>query len=118
MHPLQIVSLSSWCILLLAQLSLLLPATEANPYWAGGLVIALLIPARGLFGARRYTYKWVGFLTMVYFCIGIAELVSTPAMRLYGLATTIGSMLLFWSSIYFARYLGLNASPDDPAAPS
>lgn len=117
MHPLQVVSLVSWSLLLLAQISLFLPATGANPYWAGILVIALLIPAHGLFGGRRYTYKWIGFLTMVYFCIGVAELVSTPALRLYAFTTTISSMLLFWSSIYFARYLGL-ASADDPAAPS
>ena len=118
MHPLHIVSLLCWCVLLLAQLSLFLPAAEASPYWAGTLVIAMLVPAHGLFGARRYTYKWVGFLTMFFFCVGVAELVSTPALRLYGFATAIGSMLLFWSSIYFARYLGSKATPDDPAAPS
>ena len=118
MHPLHLISLASWSVLLLAQLSLLLPASAANPYWASVLVIAMLIPARGLFSARHYTYKWIGFLTMVYFCIGVAELVATPALRLYGFATTVGSMLLFWSSIYFARYLNLKASSHDPAEPS
>lgn len=117
MHPLQIASLLSWVLLLLAQLYLLLPATAANAYWAGLLVILLLIPARGLFNARRYTYKWIGFLTMFYFCIGIAELVSRPDMRLYGFTTTLASLGLFLSSIYFARYLGV-AKPEDPAARS
>ena len=118
MHPLQIVSLLSWFILLLSQLSLLLPAMPFNPYWATALVLALLLPARGLFSARRYTYKWVGFMTMVYFCIGVSELFSDPALRVYGFGTTIGSVLLFLSSIYFARYLGVAARRNDPAAPS
>ncbi len=111
MHPLQIVSLLSWLVLLLLQLSLLLPETDVNPYWAGGLVIALLIPARGLFDARRYTYKWIGFMTMFYFCVGISELYSEPTLRLYGLGTTIASVFLFLASIYFARYLGLVNRP-------
>lgn len=118
MHPLQVVSLLSWFILLLSQLSLLLPAVPFNAYWAAVLVFALLIPARGLFSARRYTYRWVGFMTMIYFCIGVSELFSDPALRLYGFGTTIGSMLLFLSSIYFARYLSLAARRNDPAAPS
>ena len=118
MHPLQIASLASWGVLLLAQLSLVLPGSNASPYWATVLIVALLVPAHGLLSARRYTYKWIGFMTMVYFCIGIAELVSSPALRLYAFATSISSMLLFWSSIYFARYLGLKPDPDDPAAPS
>ncbi len=118
MHPLQIISLLSWFVLLVLQSSLLLPGSGVNPYWAGLLVIALLIPARGLFGARRYTYKWVGFMTMLYFCIGISELVSSPALRIYAFGTTISSMLLFLSSIYFARYLGLRAKPSDPSARS
>ena len=56
---------------------------------------------------QRYTYKWVGFLTLIYFCIGISELVSNADLRLYGFGTTIASTLLFLTSIYYARFLGL-----------
>ena len=118
MHPLHIISLLSWLVLLAFQLSLLLPASGVNPYWAGLLVIVLLLPARGLFSARRYTYKWVGFMTMLYLCIGISELVSSPALQFYAFGTAISSILLFLSSIYFARYLGLRASSNDPATRS
>ena len=106
MHPLKVISLSSWIGLLAFQLSLLLPGSGVNTYWAGLLVLALLIPGKGLCCSRRYTYKWIGFLTMVYFCIGISELVSNPALKVYGFGTTITSMSLFLASIYFARFLG------------
>jgi len=106
LHPLKVISLSSWIGLLAFQLSLLLPGSGVNTYWVGLLVLALLIPGKGLCCSRRYTYKWIGFLTMVYFCIGISELVSNPALKVYGFGTTITSMSMFLASIYFARFLG------------
>ncbi len=109
LHPLKIISLLSWISLLAFQLSLFLPESGVSYYWAGLMVFALLLPGRGLFATQRYTYKWVGFMTMAYFCIGISELVSNPALRVYGFGTTISSMLLFLASIYFARYLGVQA---------
>jgi len=104
MHGLKITCLLCWISLL--GLQLILPWLTAN-YWLLLLVLPLLIPLRGLLGDRRYTYKWVGFLTLLYFCIGISELFSNPELRLYGFATTIASTLLFLASIYYARYLGL-----------
>ncbi len=109
MHPLKIICLVSWISLLGFQLGLLLPGAAVSYYWAGLLVFALLVPGRGLFTSQRYTYKWVGFLTLFYFCVGISELVSNPALRIYAFGTTISSTLLFLSSIYFARYLGQQA---------
>ena len=106
MHPLKIISLLSWLGLLASQLYLLLPANEVHYYWVIAAALPLLIPIKGLLFDRRYTYRWVGFMTMVYFCIGISELVVHPQLRVYGLATTLSSMFLFLASIYYARYLG------------
>ncbi len=61
-HPLKIVCLLSWVSLLGFQLSLLLPSAAVSYYWAGLMVVALLLPARGLLTTQRYTYKWVGFI--------------------------------------------------------
>lgn len=107
MHPLQATALTFWLCLLLLQLSLLLPASGAGYYWSLPLIGLLLIPIRGLYRGRRYTYKWIGFLTLLYFCVGISELVSNPALRVYGFGTTLSSLGLFLSGIYYARYLGL-----------
>ena len=104
MHGLKIICLLSW--LLLVGLQLALPWLVDN-FWLLLLALPLLIPLKGLIGDQRYTYKWIGFLTMLYFCIGISELFSNPELRLYGFGTTITSTLLFLASIYYARYLGL-----------
>ncbi|MFZ9036942.1 MAG: DUF2069 domain-containing protein [Gammaproteobacteria bacterium] len=109
MHPLKMVSLLSWISLLAFQLSLFWPASGFNRYLASCLVILLLIPSRGLLSSRVYTYKWIGFLTMAYFCLGISELMFNADLRVYGFGTTVSSMLLFMASIYYARYLKLQA---------
>ena len=99
MHPLKLISLIAWTCLLLSQVALLWPALEISLYWS--------LPLIGLLRARRYTYKWIGFLTLFYFCIGVSELAVNPELRLYGFATTLASLGLFLASIYYARYLGL-----------
>ncbi len=104
MHGLKVTCLLSWLTLVGLQLSLPLLTTN---YWLLLLVVPLLIPLRGLLVDRRYTYKWIGFVTLLYFCIGISESFSNPELRLYGFATTIASTSLFLASIYYARYLGL-----------
>ena len=107
MHPLKAISLLSWLGLLACQLYLLLPANEVHYYWVILAALPLLIPIKGLLFDQRYTYRWIGFMTLVYFCIGISELVANPKLLVYGLATTVSSTLLFLASIYYARYLGL-----------
>lgn len=109
MHILKTISLLSWLSMLAFQLYLLLPANDVHYYWVMLAAVPLLFPIRGLITDHRYTYRWVGFMTLVYFCIGISELVANPQLRVYGLGTTISSTLLFLSAIYYARYLGLRA---------
>jgi uncharacterized membrane protein len=97
----------SWASLLALQVTLPWMTSPQGNYWLLALALPLLIPCKGLLGNQRYTYKWIGFLTLLYFCIGISELVSNPQLRLCGFGTSIASMLLFLASIYYARYLGL-----------
>ena len=110
MKPLKAICLLSWFALLALQLALPWLTMAPKNYWVMLLALPLLIPLKGLLGDRRYTYKWIGFLTLAYFCIGISELVSNPDLRIYGFGTTVASMLLFLASIYHARYLGLQQS--------
>ncbi len=109
MHPLKLTSLLSWAILLLFQLSLLWPGYQIDLYWIALAVFPLMLPAMGLWREQRYTYKWIGFLTLIYFCIGISELVSNPELRMYALGTTLSSTMMFLATIYYARFLAVRA---------
>ena len=111
MHPLKLVSLVSISGLILSQLGLLFWLSEDFRFLlASVLTIPLLIPLRGLMNSRRYTYKWVGFLTMLYMVIGISESFSNPDLRMYGAFTIFFSTALFIGSVYYTRYLRQSAS--------
>lgn len=107
-HPLKIISLIAVTGQILNQLSLL--------YWIEGNIryilapafaIPLLIPLSGMIRERLYTYRWTGFLTMMYFLIGVSESFTNPDLRIYGVLTLVFSISLFLSSIYYSRYLGI-----------
>ena len=109
MHPLKAASLISWCGLFAFQASLLWPGSGVSYYWGIPLVVVLLLPLRGLLIGRTYTYRWIGFLALAYFCVGISELAVNPDLRGYALGTTVCSLLLFLAAIYFARRQGSRA---------
>ena len=109
-HPLQLICLASLIGLLICQLSLFLSIQGSlSFYWALILSLPLLLPLKGLIVSRLYTYRWVGFLALFYFCVGISELVSNPVLQLYAYLTTMLSIVLFIASIYYTRYLSLNS---------
>ena len=109
MHPLKAISILSWFSLLVFQCGLLWPDLGVDYYWVLLLSLPLLFPLKGLLSNRRYTYQWIGYMTLIYFCVGISELVSNPLLRVYGFGTTVSSTLLFLASVYYARYLGQQA---------
>ena len=109
MHPLKIVVLVSWVALLLSQLALLV--LLESPIWAAVATAPLLVPIVGLISDKLYTYKWFGFVTLLYFCIGISELVANPPLRIYAVVTLVASVVLLFGSIYYARYLARSRAP-------
>ena len=107
-HPLKIVCLASLTGLLITQLSLLIFPIENLPwYWILLISLPLILPLSGFIKDRLYTYKWAGFLTLFYFCLGISELVSNPDLKIYAFLTTLLSTTLFIGDIYYTRYLRL-----------
>jgi len=106
MHPLKFITLFSISALIIDQLSLaLLLTTDYRFMLSVALTLPLLIPLKGLWQNRIYTYKWSGFLTLLYFSIGISESFAHPAIRFYSAVNVIGSGLLFVGCIYYTRYL-------------
>jgi uncharacterized membrane protein len=107
-HPLKFFSIAALLGLLLCQLGLFMwQQDDINLYWILILSVPLLVQMKGLILNRRYTYKWVGLLTLFYFCLGISELVSNPELKIYASLTTLFSIVLFISSIYYTRYLSV-----------
>lgn len=117
-HPLKLICLVALSGLLLSQIGLfLLPESSVDLYWIALLSLPLLLPYKGLISSRIYTYKWVGFLCLPYFCVGISELISSPDLRIYAFFTTIFSTALFVSSIYYTRYLRFISFLNAPRKP-
>jgi len=107
-HPLKLTCMVALAGLLLCQIGLFLWQKHPfNLYLILILSLPLLLPVKGLIENRRYTYKWVGFLTLFYFCVGISELVTNPDLKIYALLTILFSTVLFIASIYYSRYLSV-----------
>ncbi|ASJ76088.1 DUF2069 domain-containing protein [Granulosicoccus antarcticus] len=70
-----------------------------------GLAIPLLFPLRGIIHARRYTHQWVGFLSMLYFIIGVDVWFNQQAIeQLLGMSMVLFSLLLMVGSSMYSRY--------------
>jgi uncharacterized membrane protein len=107
-HPLKLICLICLPGLLLTQASLFLIKDDSvNLYWIFFVTLLLLLPLKGIWLDTLYTYRWTGFLTLPYFCIGISELFLSPELNIYALLTSVFSTLLFLSCIYYARYLAM-----------
>lgn len=69
------------------------------------LAIPLLFPLRGIIHARRYTHQWVGFLSLLYFMIGVDVWYNQQALEQWlGVAMVLFSLLLLLGSSLYARY--------------
>ena len=105
-HPLKLISLISIVALIGCQLGLIFWLDNDYRYFISGILsVPLLFPLKGLFSNKRYTFKWTGFLTMLYFSIGVSESFANPDLQIYGALNILLSGILFVSSIYYSRYL-------------
>ena len=79
------------------------------------LAVPLLFPLRGIIHARRYTHQWIGFLSMLYFVIGVDVWYNHETTeQLLGMLMVILSMLLMVGSSMYARY---TPTPPDQRKP-
>ncbi len=105
-HPLKLISLLTIITLIGCQISLIFWLQNDYRFMiAGILTLPLLFPLKGMFSNKRYTFKWTGFVTLIYFSIGISESFANPDLRIYSALNVLLSGILYLSSIYYSRYL-------------
>ena len=79
------------------------------PLRPGGSLIALkalplLVPLRGIFEGRRYTYQWTSLLILAYFAEGVTRAWSDRGMSQYlAIAEIILSLSFFGAAVAYAR---------------
>ena len=83
--------LAIWALLGLSVLPWLLPEGDSSlPYVALAFVLGpLLLPLRGLWLARRYTYRWAPLALAPVMLVALTEFVANAASRGYALASSI-----------------------------
>ena len=79
------------------------------------LAIPLLFPLRGIIHARRYTHQWIGFLSMLYFIIGVDIGYNHRGTEQWlGVSMVVLSLLLTIGSSMYARYTPTPAEQRKP----
>ena len=79
------------------------------PLRPGGSLIALkalplLIPLRGVFEGRRYTYQWTSMLILAYFAEGVTRAWSDRGMsQALSVAEILLSLAFFAAAVAYAR---------------
>jgi uncharacterized membrane protein len=79
------------------------------PLRPGGSLIALkalplLIPLRGIFEGRRYTYQWTSMLILAYFAEGVTRAWSDRGLSQYlAIAEILLSLSFFGAAVAYAR---------------
>ncbi len=106
-----LIAYFSLLALLLAWSAYLIPTRTASAIVLLIMAVLLLLPLRGLLHGRPYTHAWTGFLALLYFTHGVTEayLYHTADVildRNLGLLEIVLSLVLFTSSIFYARYKG------------
>ena len=72
--------------------------------WLALKVIPLLLPVRGIFKGRRYTYQWSSMLILLYFIEGIVRMFSNTGL-VAGLARieTGLALVFFLAAMFYAK---------------
>jgi uncharacterized membrane protein len=79
------------------------------PLRPGGSLIALkalplLIPLRGIFEGRRYTYQWTSMLILAYFAEGVTRAWSDRGLsQALAVAEILLSLAFFAAAVTYAR---------------
>jgi uncharacterized membrane protein len=96
-----------WLILILIQLlwhAILPPPAGTRSWWLTVSAVApLLLPARGILAGSLRSWTWGGYISLLYFCIGVMEAWSDESSRWLALAQAIIVLLYIAAIVYYAR---------------
>lgn len=67
------------------------------------IVGPLLFPLRGLLNGKLYTFSWAHFLALIYFMLGVGNVVES-ATRILGMAEIVFSVMWFLGCVFYLRW--------------
>ncbi len=110
--------LAIWALLGLSVLPWLLPEGDSSlPYVALAFVLGpLLLPLRGLWLARRYTYRWAPLALAPVMLVALTEFVANAASRGYALASSILAFAALAAIVAALRAGSVRGDPQIKAA--
>lgn len=69
-------------------------------------IVPILLPAKGLFEGKPYTYAWTNFIVMYYLLHGLTAVYAVDGERLYALVEILLCFALFTGCSFYARIRG------------
>ncbi|MGS2719947.1 DUF2069 domain-containing protein [Paraglaciecola aestuariivivens] len=69
-------------------------------------VLPILLPIKGLFQGKPYTYAWTNFIVMYYLLHGLTAVYAVEGERLFALVEIILCCMLFTGCSFYARLRG------------
>ncbi|WP_293747760.1 DUF2069 domain-containing protein [uncultured Paraglaciecola sp.] len=69
-------------------------------------IVPILLPAKGLFEGKPYTYAWTNFIVMYYLLHGLTAVYAVEGERWYALVEILLCSVLFTGCSFYARIRG------------
>ena len=68
-------------------------------------ITPLLLPLMGFLHGKSRSHAWMAYISLIYFIHGVVETGATSSDRLYAMAEILFSLLLFFGSTFYIRFL-------------
>lgn len=74
------------------------------------MVLPWMLPMRGILQGKPYTFAWAAFLALIYFTLGVGNLVVSDHPKYLSILEIALSLIFFFSAAFYARLSG-NTTP-------
>lgn len=69
-------------------------------------ILPLLLPLKGMFTSKPYTYAWANFVVLIYFLHSLTTLWVSADETILAILEFIFSCLMFYGATYYAKFRG------------